>query len=177
MPPGAALHTRIGNASSALDQRRVRNSVFACAPKVSDGNERPLLLRAVAGEKVERAPVWLLRQAGRYMASFREYSDRLPFRTRSEDATIARTLSLQPWKAFGTDAVILFSDILTPLPAIGIDFDVIPGRGPVLPDTVRTLGRAREVSARAASFDPATSLPFVAERSARYAVMSQARTR
>lgn len=163
MPPGAALHLRRGGATSTLNQRRARNTLHACAKASTDADERPLLLRAAAGEKVERAPVWLLRQAGRYMASFRAYSDRMPFRARSEDAAIARTLSLQPWQTFGTDAVILFSDILTPLPALGIDFDVIAGRGPVLPDSVRTLARAREVEAHAASFDPAASLPFIAE--------------
>lgn len=48
----------------------------------------------------ERTPVWLMRQAGRYMADFRKYSDRIPFRERSETAEIAIELSLQPWRAF-----------------------------------------------------------------------------
>ena len=56
----------------------------------------------------ERTPVWLMRQAGRYMAAFREYSDRLPFRERSETASIAIELSMQPWRAFQTDGVIMF---------------------------------------------------------------------
>ncbi len=129
----------------------------------TDSTDVPLLLRAASGQPVDRAPVWLLRQAGRYMASFRAYSDKMPFRTRSEDAAIVRTLSLQPWHAFGTDAVILFSDILTPLPALGIDFDVVPGKGPVLPQPVRSISRARDVLSRAEAFDPASSLPFVAE--------------
>lgn len=74
--------------------------------------------------------MWLMRQAGRYMAAFREYSDRIGFRERSETASIAIELSLQPWTAFKTDGVIMFSDILTPLPALGIEFDVIKGKGP-----------------------------------------------
>lgn len=133
--------------------------------RMSDSSDEhvPLLLRTVAGEPVPRAPVWLLRQAGRYMGSFRAYSDRLPFRARSEDAKIARELSLQPWRAFSTDAIILFSDILTPLPALGIDFDIVSGRGPVLPDPVRTLRRAQDVAEHAARFAPANRLPFVAE--------------
>lgn len=58
--------------------------------------------------EAERTPVWLMRQAGRYMAAFREYSDRLPFRERSETASIAIELSLQPWRAFQCDGVIMF---------------------------------------------------------------------
>lgn len=60
------------------------------------------------------------------------YSERLPFRERSENADIATELSLQPWRAFRPDGVIMFSDILTPLPALGIEFDIIKGRGPVI---------------------------------------------
>ena len=52
--------------------------------------------------------MWLMRQAGRYMAAFRQYSDRLGFRERSETASIAIELSLQPWQAFQTDGVIMF---------------------------------------------------------------------
>jgi hypothetical protein len=74
--------------------------------------------------------VWLMRQAGRYMAEFRAYSDKYPFRMRSETPDIAIELSLQPWRAFKPDGVIFFSDILTPLPALGIEFDVIKGKGP-----------------------------------------------
>lgn len=71
-----------------------------------------------------------MRQAGRYMREFRKFSEKYPFRLRSETPEIAVELSLQPWRAFDTDGVIFFSDILTPLPALGIEFDVIKGRGP-----------------------------------------------
>ena len=59
------------------------------------GGADPLLLRVARGEKAERTPVWLLRQAGRYMKEFRKFSDVLPFRERSETADIAVELSLQ----------------------------------------------------------------------------------
>ena len=88
----------------------------------------PLLLRVARGEDSERPPVWLMRQAGRYMAEFREFSDKYGFRHRSETADIAIELSLQPWRAFQPDGVIMFSDILTPLPALGVEFDVIKVR-------------------------------------------------
>jgi uroporphyrinogen decarboxylase len=120
----------------------------------------PLLLRVARGEAAERTPVWLMRQAGRYMAAFREYSDRLPFRERSETPEIAIELSLQPWRAFRPDGVIMFSDILTPLPALGIEFDVIKGKGPVIADPVDSLERVRALRPMA---DPAGELGFVGD--------------
>jgi uroporphyrinogen-III decarboxylase len=58
----------------------------------------------------------------------RRYSETIPFRERSETPEIAIELSLQPWRAFKPDGVIFFSDILTPLPAIGVEFDVVRGK-------------------------------------------------
>lgn len=72
------------------------------------------------------------------MRQFRSYSDRYPFRHRSETPHIARELSLQPWRAFGVDAVIFFSDILTPLPAFGQQFDIVRGTGPVIASPLRS---------------------------------------
>ena len=64
------------------------------------------------------------------MKAFREYSDVIPFRTRSETPSIAIELSLQCVKRYGLDGCIMFSDILTPLTAIGVDWDVVKGKGP-----------------------------------------------
>jgi uroporphyrinogen decarboxylase len=108
----------------------------------------------------ERTPVWLMRQAGRYMAEFRKYSDRIPFRERSETSEIAIELSLQPWRAFRPDGVIMFSDILTPLPALGVEFDVIKGKGPVIETPIRSMEQVRALQSMDA---PANKLPFVAE--------------
>ena len=73
------------------------------------------------------------------MADFRKYSDTIPFRERSETPEIALELSLQPWRAFRPDGVIMFSDILTPLPSMGIEFDVVKGKGPVIFDPIRSM--------------------------------------
>jgi uroporphyrinogen decarboxylase len=95
-------------------------------------SDRDILVRAARGETVERTPVWLMRQAGRYMAAFREYSDTIPFRQRSETPDYACELSLQCQREYGLDGIIMFSDILTPLPVLNIDFDVVKGSGPVI---------------------------------------------
>lgn len=87
-------------------------------------------LTYLTSAEAERTPVWLMRQAGRYMKEFRAYSDVHAFRHRSETPEIAIELSLQPYRNFKTDGVIFFSDILTPLPALGIEFDIIKGKGP-----------------------------------------------
>lgn len=73
-------------------------------------------------------------QAGAYAC---RYSERIGFRQRSETAEIAVELSLQPWWAFKPDGVIMFSDILTPLPALGIEFDVVRGKGPMIEMPIR----------------------------------------
>jgi uroporphyrinogen decarboxylase len=104
-----------------------------------------------------------MRQAGRYMSSFREFSTTIGFRERSETADIATELSLQPWRAFGVDGVIMFSDILTILPALGIEFDVVKGKGPQIEDTPRTAERVAQFEADAKKFDPTSQLPFVAQ--------------
>jgi uroporphyrinogen decarboxylase len=117
------------------------------------------LVRAARGEIVERTPVWLMRQAGRYMAAFRQYSDRLPFRERSETPDYAVELSLQCHWAYGMDGIIMFSDILTPLPTLGIDFNVVKGTGPVITTKIRTEDDVRNLPQY--SFDE--KVPFVRE--------------
>jgi uroporphyrinogen-III decarboxylase len=105
--------------------------------------DHDLLVRVARGEVGERTPVWLMRQAGRYMADFRKYSDNIPFRERSETPAIAIELSLQCWRAYGMDGVIMFSDILTPLPAMGIEFDVVKGKGPVISNPPRDMAAVK----------------------------------
>jgi len=102
----------------------------------------PLMVRAARGERVERPPCWMMRQAGRYQASYRALAQRHPsFRARSETPDLIVEISLQPHRSFAPDGVILFSDILTPLPAIGVDFEIDDHKGPVLEDTIRSRDR------------------------------------
>ena len=122
--------------------------------------DRDILVRAARGEIVERTPVWLMRQAGRYMAAFREYSDKYPFRMRSESPSMATELSLQCHRVYGMDGIIMFSDILTPLPVLGIEFDVVKGTGPIITTTVRT---EADIAAFSRDFDFDAKLPFIRE--------------
>ncbi|MBD2017038.1 uroporphyrinogen decarboxylase [Microcoleus sp. FACHB-53] len=106
---------------------------------MTGGTQIPYLLRAARGEQLDRPPVWMMRQAGRYMKAYRDLRDKYPsFRDRSEIAEIAIEVSLQPWKAFQPDGVILFSDILTPLPGLGIPFDIIESKGPIIDPPIRS---------------------------------------
>jgi len=120
----------------------------------------PYLLRAAQGEVLERPPVWMMRQAGRYMKAYRELRDKYPsFRDRSENVDLAVEISLQPFRAFQPDGVILFSDILTPLPGIGIPFDIIESRGPVIDPPVRSAEQVKNLK----PLEPETDLPFIRE--------------
>jgi uroporphyrinogen decarboxylase len=123
-------------------------------------NQEPLLLRAAKGENVERPPVWMMRQAGRYMKEYRDLRDKYPsFRDRSEKVDLAVEISLQPFRAFKPDGVILFSDILTPLPGLGIPFDIIESRGPVIEPAIRSQAQIDALT----PLDPEATLPFVRE--------------
>jgi uroporphyrinogen decarboxylase len=120
----------------------------------------PYLLRATRGEKLDRPPVWMMRQAGRYMKVYRDLRDKYPsFRDRSEKVDLAVEISLQPFRAFQPDGVILFSDILTPLPGLGIPFDIIESRGPIIDPPIRSLEQIRQLH----PLEPETSLPFIRE--------------
>ena len=108
-------------------------STEATSSSSTPASQDPLLIRAAKGEKVERTPVWMMRQAGRHIAEYRELCKKWPtFRERSEIPEVAVEVSLQPWRNYQTDGCILFSDILTPLPGMGIDFDIDEKVGPVV---------------------------------------------
>ncbi|KAJ1448029.1 Uroporphyrinogen decarboxylase [Pelagophyceae sp. CCMP2097] len=101
----------------------------------------------------------MMRQAGRHMAAYRALVEKYPtFRDRSETPEAALEISLQPWKSYGVDGVILFSDILTPLPAMGVDFDISEG-GAIKIQPIRT----REALAGLKKIEVKTAAPFVGE--------------
>nr|QMU23812.1 uroporphyrinogen decarboxylase [Cymbidium hybrid cultivar] len=149
-----------------LSRSLSRTPVLRCAVEeavaessVASSTE-PLLINAIQGEIVERPPVWLMRQAGRYMKSYQMICEKYPsFRERSENVDLVVEISLQPWKVFKPDGVILFSDILTPLPGMNIPFDILKGKGPVIHYPLRTANDVAGVK----EFVPEESVPYVGE--------------
>eukprot|EP00882_Tetradesmus_deserticola_P011485 GHRQ01012151.1.p1 GENE.GHRQ01012151.1~~GHRQ01012151.1.p1 ORF type:complete len:176 (+),score=69.82 GHRQ01012151.1:92-619(+) len=143
-----AVHVA-GASRASRAQRSVCRPMAAAATEpvtASTTAAEPLMMRALRGDAVERPPVWMMRQAGRYMKVYQDLCKKhTTFRERSENVDLAVEVSLQPWLAFKPDGVILFSDILTPLPGMNIPFDITAGKGPVIAEPIRTM----EVSSRA----------------------------
>ncbi len=97
-----------------------------------------LLLRALKGEELERPPVWMMRQAGRYLPDYIKIRNKYDFFTRVETPELATEITLQPIDQVGVDAAIIFSDILVIPQAMGLQVLLEEGKGPLLPKTVHT---------------------------------------
>ncbi len=120
-------------------------------------NRTERLLRACRGEPVDRPPVWLMRQAGRYLPEYRNVREGVSFLEMCRDVDRAVEVSLQPLSLVGTEAVIFFSDIFVPVEGMGVDLDFKPG--PVMAEPIRT--RAQVDALR--NPDPRESVPHVFE--------------
>lgn len=116
-------------------------------------------LRACRGEKVDYTPVWLMRQAGRYMKEYQEVRARVDFLTLCKTPELAAQVTLQPIDILGADAAILFSDILIPVEAMGMGLEFSEKKGPVLADPVRNKSGADRLIIP----DTEDSMPFVLE--------------
>ncbi len=126
--------------------------------KATSENRKELFLRACRSEPVERVPVWIMRQAGRYLPEYRAVRAKHTFLEVCKTPELAAEVSLQPFHALGVDAVIVFSDILIPAEAMGMELEV-GDAGPVLANPIR---EARQVEALR-EFDPEQETPFVVE--------------
>jgi len=89
--------------------------------------QESLFLRACRREPVSATPVWFMRQAGRSLPEYRAVRDRLSMLKACTTAEVITELTLQPLRRFAVDAAILFSDIVVPLRAVGLDIDIKPG--------------------------------------------------
>jgi uroporphyrinogen decarboxylase len=116
-------------------------------------------LRACRREPVDATPVWFMRQAGRYMAEYRALREKHTLLTLCRTPELAVEVTLQPIRALGVDAAILFSDLLIPLSPLGIPFDFAAGEGPVIEKPVRS---ADDVAALR-RFEPRQELGMVLE--------------
>ena len=96
-----------------------------------------LFLRTLNGEKIERPPVWFMRQAGRYLPDYMVLKEKYSFFERVQNPDLAREITVMPIDQVGVDAAILFSDILVIAQSLGLQVVMVPGKGPVL-QTVTT---------------------------------------
>src|SRR5688500_3696463 len=94
-------------------------------------------LRACRREPVDRTPVWFMRQAGRYMASYRAIREKYSLLDICKTPELAIEVTLQPIRRFDLDAAIIFADLLLPFQPMGVDFEFAAGEGPVIHTPVR----------------------------------------
>ncbi|WP_103327734.1 uroporphyrinogen decarboxylase [Bacteroidetes bacterium endosymbiont of Geopemphigus sp.] len=107
--------------------------------------QNDLLLRALKGEKLSRPPVWMMRQAGRYLPSFRKLKEKYDFFTRCRTPELVAEITCMPVHQIGVDAAILFSDILVVPQAMGLDFQMKENEGPFLEYPIRSIEQADRV--------------------------------
>ena len=121
-------------------------------------NKKELFLRACRFEPVDRVPVWMMRQAGRYLPEYQAVRTQHSFLEICKTPELAAEVSIQPFRVLGVDAIIVFSDILIVAEAMGMSLDV-PDSGPVLSNPVRDL----EATRRLRDFDPEEDTRFVGD--------------
>jgi uroporphyrinogen decarboxylase len=97
-----------------------------------------LLLKALRGETVPRPPVWMMRQAGRYLPDYRKLREKYSFFERCRNPELAAEITLQPVEQVGVDAAIIFSDILVVPQAMGLEVQLVENLGPLLPVTIQS---------------------------------------
>ena len=120
-------------------------------------DDTPVFLAACRREPVPYTPIWIMRQAGRYLPEYRDVRAKVSFETLTRTPELAAQVTLQPLQRFPLDAAILFSDIMTPLQGMGVDLTFEPG--PVVRDPIRTEGAIAALRALV----PKRDVPFVLE--------------
>ena len=104
-----------------------------------------LLLKALRGEAVDRPPVWMMRQAGRYLPDYIKLKEKYSFFERCQNPRLATEITIQPVEQVGVDAAIIFSDILVVPQAMGMEVQMIEGKGPLLPQPIQTQNDLRRL--------------------------------
>jgi uroporphyrinogen decarboxylase len=122
-------------------------------------NHEPCFLRACNRQAVDSTPVWFMRQAGRYMPEYRAIREKYSLLEICYRPELAAEVTLQPVRAFGVDAAILFADILLPAIPLGVGLEFVKGEGPLLHHPVHTLDDVK----RLRPVDPETHLGYVLE--------------
>src|SRR5215831_10859770 len=108
------------------------NIIIKCMSRL----QNDLLLRTLRGEKTGRPPVWMMRQAGRYLPDYMKLKEKYSFFERCQTPELAAEITLQPVDQVGVDAAIIFSDILVVPQAMGMEVQIVEGKGPILPEPI-----------------------------------------
>jgi len=116
-------------------------------------------LRACRREAVDCTPVWMMRQAGRYLEEYRALRAEHSFLEMCRTPELAAEVTVQPLRRFDLDAAIIFADILLPLPGMGVDLEFAKGEGPVIGNPVRSAGDVDALR----PLEPEKHVPFLAE--------------
>ncbi len=116
-------------------------------PLVAHATRSSRLLRASLGDRPDVTPVWFMRQAGRSLPEYRALRQGQSMLDACLDPALVSEITLQPVRRHGVDAAIFFSDIVVPLVLAGVDVQIVPGRGPVFTDPVRTAAQVAQLTA------------------------------
>lgn len=124
---------------------------MASTPRGATTVEKPLL-SVLRGERIDPPPVWMMRQAGRYLPEYMKIKNEYDFFTRVQTPELATAITLQPVDIIGTDAAILFSDILVVPQAMGLQVQMNEGKGPFLPSTIQGMADIQQLVVEEAHF-------------------------
>ncbi|MFN4111784.1 MAG: uroporphyrinogen decarboxylase [Ignavibacteria bacterium] len=116
-----------------------------------------LIIRAAKRKSVERIPVWIMRQAGRYLPEYRKVRERFSFLEMCKTPELAAKVTIQPVEIIGVDAAIIFSDILVVPEAMGMNLTIDEGKGPVIQNPISDLPSINQLK----HFDPEVELKYV----------------
>src|SRR5437764_12367812 len=119
----------------------------------------PLLVRAARREPVERTPVWFMRQAGRSLPEYRELRKQYGLFEVCRQPELCAEVTLQPVRAHGVDAAVMFADIMLPVLGMGIEVELVENVGPVIGNPIASLADVTRLRVP----DPDDSVPFVLE--------------
>ncbi len=144
---------------SMVDAKRRWRVTSPSQDRVGHASESSLFMRACRGEATERTPVWLMRQAGRYMAEYREVRAKQSFLELCRQPKLCSEVMCTAVDRLGVDAAIIFSDLLPILVPMGLELEFAPGDGPVIHNPVREVGDI----ARVKDLDHPEELDFVYE--------------